>query len=48
MDHRMNGAELSSKGLAVVRRMLRGEKVEQPASGMSPGEWRELMETLEL
>lgn len=48
MDYRMGAAELSAKGLAVVQRMVRGEKVEQADSGMSPGEWRELMETLEL
>ena len=47
MDYRMGAAELSAKGLAVVQRMIRGEKVEQADSGMSPGEWRELMEILE-
>ena len=47
MDYRMGGVELSSKGLAIVRRLARGEKVEQAESGLSPGEWRELMETLE-
>ena len=47
MDYRMGAAELSSKGLAVVQRLIRGEKVEQPDSGMSPGEWRELMEILD-
>jgi thymidylate synthase (FAD) len=30
--------------LAVVRRMLAGESVEQPGSGLSKREWRELME----
>jgi len=47
MDYRIGAQELSAKGLAVVRRMLRGEQVERESSGMSPGEWRELMETLE-
>ena len=47
MDYRMGAYELSAKGLAVVRRMLRGEQVERESTGMSPGEWRELMETLE-
>jgi thymidylate synthase (FAD) len=46
MSYRVGGAHLSEKGLAVVRRMLDGEKVEQAASGMSAREWRELMETL--
>ena len=48
MDYRMGAAELSAKGLAVVKRLVRGEPVDQASSGMSPGEWRELMETLEL
>jgi len=47
MDYRMGAFELSAKGLAVVKRLLRGEQVERESSGMSPGEWRELMETLE-
>ncbi|HEV2011333.1 MAG TPA: FAD-dependent thymidylate synthase [Candidatus Limnocylindria bacterium] len=47
MDYRMGAYELSAKGLAVVRRLLRGEQVERESTGMSPGEWRELMETLE-
>ena len=47
VDYRMGAYELSAKGLAVVRRLLRGEQVEREGTGMSPGEWRELMETLE-
>jgi thymidylate synthase (FAD) len=47
MDYRMGAYELSAKGLAVVRRLLRGEKVERETTGISPGEWRELIETLE-
>lgn len=47
MDYRMGAYELSGKGLAVVKRMLKGEPVERETSGMSAGEWRELMETLE-
>ena len=47
MDYRMGAYELSAKGLAAVRRLLRGEQVERESTGMSPGEWRELMETLE-
>lgn len=46
-DYRMGAYELSAKGLAVVQRLLRGEQVDRESSGMSPGEWRELMETLE-
>ena len=42
VDYRLDGAELSAKALAVVRRMLRGETVEQADSGLTPREWREL------
>lgn len=45
-DYRLNGAELSAPALEVLRRMLRGEAVEQKASGLSPREWRELMALL--
>jgi thymidylate synthase (FAD) len=47
-DYRVNGAELSGRGLAVVRRMLKGEAVDAEASGMSAREWRELQALLEL
>ena len=47
MDYRMGAYDLSAKGLAAVRRLLRGEHVDRESTGMSPGEWRELMETLE-
>jgi thymidylate synthase (FAD) len=47
MDYRMGAYELSAKGLSAVRRLLRGEQVDRESTGMSPGEWRELMETLE-
>jgi thymidylate synthase (FAD) len=42
----MNAATISAKGLAVVRRLLAGEPVDQPASGLSLREWRELMTLL--
>jgi thymidylate synthase (FAD) len=42
VDYRLDGASLSAKALAAVRRMLRGETVGQAESGMSPREWREL------
>jgi len=47
MDYRMGGAHLSAAGLAVVRRMLAGETVEQADSGLSAREWRELMAVLD-
>ncbi len=48
MDHRMNSTIMSGKGTEVVKRLLRGEKVEQGGSGMSRREWNELMKKLEL
>lgn len=42
MDYRVGGANLSAKGLEVVRRRLRGESVTRHDVGMSPAEWREL------
>lgn len=45
-DYRMGAATLSAQMLAVVRRMLAGEAVEQGASGLSKREWRELMDLL--
>ena len=47
LDYRMGGAMLSSKALAVVRRMIAGEPVDQNQSGLSAREWRELMAVLE-
>jgi thymidylate synthase (FAD) len=46
LEYRMNAAPISATGLAVVRRMLAGEPVDQSSSGLSPREWRELMATL--
>ena len=47
MDYRMNAASISGPGLAVLRRMLNGETVDQESSGLSGAEWRELMKLLE-
>ena len=47
MDYRVGGTNISQKGMAVLKRMLDGEKVDQKESGMSAREWRELMATLE-
>ena len=46
MEHRMGGAHLSRTALAIVKRLLAGEKVEQKESGISAREWRELMAVL--
>ena len=40
-DYRMGGGQLSARGLDCVRRMIKGEAVDQESSGMSAGEWRE-------
>ena len=45
-DYRMGGAHLSAKGLGLVKRMLNGEDVTQPDSGLSKREWSELMAQL--
>ncbi len=45
-SHVLEGAQLSGGGLAVVRRLLAGERVTQEESGLSKREWRELMATL--
>jgi thymidylate synthase (FAD) len=46
IDYRHDGAELSAKALAVVRRLLDGETVEQADSGLPPREWRDLQALL--
>jgi thymidylate synthase (FAD) len=46
-EYRLGAALLSAGMLAVVRRMLAGEKVAQPDSGLSKREWSELMSVLE-
>jgi thymidylate synthase (FAD) len=46
-DYAVGGAHLSAAGLAVVKRLLAGEDVQQDGSGLSAREWRELMALLE-
>jgi thymidylate synthase (FAD) len=46
LEYRMNAALISATGLAVIRRLLAGEPVDQPSSGLSAREWRELMALL--
>jgi thymidylate synthase (FAD) len=47
MDYRVGAAEISSKGLKVIKSMISGKKVSQEESGLSKREWDELMETLD-
>jgi len=46
LEYRMNAATISATGLVVIRRLLAGEQVDQPSSGLSPREWRELTAVL--
>ncbi len=46
LEYRINAALISATGLAVIRRMIRGEPVGQASSGLSPREWRELVALL--
>jgi thymidylate synthase (FAD) len=45
-QYRLGGVHLSERGLAMVKRLLAGERVTQEQSGMSKREWTEVMETL--
>ncbi|MBY0354202.1 MAG: FAD-dependent thymidylate synthase, partial [Rickettsiales bacterium] len=47
LDYRLGAAEISAKGLAIIRRRLAGELVTQEQSGLSKREWDELMAVLE-
>jgi thymidylate synthase (FAD) len=46
LDYRLGAATFSAPMLAALRRMLNGETVEQPESGLSKREWMEMMEIL--
>jgi thymidylate synthase (FAD) len=46
IEHRKNGANISKTGLEIVRKMVKGEKVDQESSGLSKREWDELMTIL--
>lgn len=47
VNYRLGAATISAVGMQVVKRMLAGEKVAQEDSGLSKGEWRELMAVLD-
>jgi thymidylate synthase (FAD) len=46
VEYRMKAAVISATGLAVIRRLIAGEQVDQASSGLSAREWRELMAVL--
>ncbi len=45
-DYRMGAVTMSAQMMGIVKRMLAGEDVQQPTSGLSKREWRELMEAI--
>jgi len=45
-EHRLNGSNVSKKGLEAIKRLISGEKLTQEESGMTKREWSELMELL--
>ncbi len=46
VDYRLGSVSFSAKMLAVLKQMLAGDAVEQPASGLSKREWAEMMAAL--
>jgi thymidylate synthase (FAD) len=47
IDYRVGAAEISAKGLNVIKELISGKKVNQEESGLSKREWNELMEVLD-
>jgi len=47
MDYRVGAAEISSKGLKIIKLMISGKKISHEESGLSKREWNELMEKLD-
>jgi thymidylate synthase (FAD) len=47
IDYRVGAAEISSKGLKVIKFMISGKEISQEESGLSRREWDELMEKLD-
>ena len=48
MDYRVGGTEVSSKGKAIIQKLIKGEKVSVQESGLSKREWNELMTAFDL
>src|SRR5246127_3973754 len=46
LEYRMNASLISATALAVIRRLIEGERVDQRSSGLLAREWRELMVVL--
>lgn len=47
MKHRKDGKEVSGAALEVIKKLVKGEKIDQENSGLSVREWGELMNLLE-
>ncbi len=48
MDYRVGGIEVSLKGKEVIKKLIKGEKIDIDQSELSKREWNELMEALDL
>ena len=48
MDYRVGGTEVSAKGKEVLKKLIKGDKVDMNQSGLSKREWNELMEAFDL
>jgi thymidylate synthase (FAD) len=46
-DYRLGAVTFSAKMLEIIKRMLAGEAVAQPGSGLSKREWAEMMAVLD-
>jgi len=47
MKHRKDGKEVSGAALEVIKKLVKGDKIDQENSGLSTREWGELMNLLE-
>ena len=48
MDYRVGGTEVSAKGKEVLKKLIKGDKVDIDQSGLSKREWNELMFAFDL
>ena len=48
MDYRVGGTEVSAKGKMIIKKLIKGEKIEMENSGLSKREWNELMLAFEI
>lgn len=47
-NHQLNAIKISAHGKEVIKRLINGEKINQSDSNMSPREWQEMMQALNL